>query len=101
MNTVALNTNDLCNRYGDWKAIDMVMSHWERTSSPLAYWFRQMSSENYERRAEKLNLAGEREILIGRNMSYGLPTKEALRVCRSDNDLTTNITSPVILIDNT
>ncbi len=51
INTLELDADQLCNRYGDWSNIDRVMRDWQETNSPTAFWSKQMSvSGNYAKR---------------------------------------------------
>ncbi len=81
VNTVQLIPEDLCNQHGDWNNINRVMVDWERTNSPVAYWAREMSEQNYKQRRFSLKL-DRKTMQKATNMSYGLPTEEALRVSR-------------------
>ena len=81
MNTFDLKPEILCSDVGDWLAIDMVMTDWERTSSPLIHWYNALNLNSYSERFRTLEL--EKDTVGGfTNMSYGLPTAEALRVCK-------------------
>ncbi len=46
-----------------------------------AYWFYQLSDINYEKRYRSLRL-DQSTLIMNTNLSYGLPTDEAIRVCR-------------------
>ena len=67
-----------CSRYiWDHRA----MSDWHKTHSPLGYWADELNVMNYRGRYKTLKL--DREELVGFvNMSYGLPTSEAVEVCK-------------------
>ncbi len=83
INTFDLDVDTLCNWYGDWTTIDLVMRDWQETNSPLAYWRNEMSDANYQRRFETLELDRETFRDSGiTNMSYGLPTDEAMLTCK-------------------
>ncbi len=93
--------DELCNRYGDWSTIDFVMKDWEKTNSPLAYWFFEMSAASYKERFKTYTLSNQ---VISRysNFSYGLPTEEAIRVCKDKYrrdviKLTIQIMNPTVM----
>ncbi len=93
--------DELCDRHGDWSTIDFVMKDWEKTNSPLAYWFYEMSGANYQERFKTYTLPDH---VISRysNFSYGLPTEEAIRVCKDKYrrdvvKLTIQIMSPDVM----
>ncbi len=78
----------------------MAVSDWQETSSPVQYWNEEMTDANYDKRAGSLDLGNALEMAT--NMSYGLRTKEALRVCRRRyrNDiarLTVQIADPDVM----
>ncbi len=82
VNSYEFETKELCNFFGDWSTIDFVMSDWQKTHSPLAYWYGQMSAANRAQRVESLEL--DRSTLSGggSNISYGVPTEEAIDMCK-------------------
>ncbi len=77
-----LDTLQLCNEY-DWRHLGAVMSDWQATNSPLAYWINELRSDNHRKVADTMiidtKLLGTRS-----NISFGLPTEEAINVCRCD-----------------
>ncbi len=77
-----LDTNRLCNVYGDWGTIDRVMRDWQETNSPLVYWSKQITpSGNYMDRYKTLDFTSK-ELASETNISYGLPTAEAISICK-------------------
>ncbi len=82
-----LDTKKLCNFYGDWSTIDLVMSDWQKTHSPLVHWSKEISPKNYRERYKTLEISPMD--LSSTNISYGLPTTEMLRICeqRYRNDV--------------
>ncbi len=100
---MALDVDQLCDYHGDWTAIEMSLSHWHGTHSPLAYWFAQMSTEDYRKRHIGFRLPMSDVMQGGANLTHGLPTEEALgAVCRQifANDvakLTVQILDPNVM----
>ena len=77
-----LDVEDLCNEYGNWNTIDLAMRDWERTSSPTTHWFNELSIGNYKGRYKTYNLDHTTTVITYTNISFGLPTKEALAMCK-------------------
>ena len=71
----------MCNPNFDWSSIDMVMSDWEQSNSPLSYWHDAISDANYLKRYNTIRLDTQ-TLISSTNISYGLPTAEAVRVCK-------------------
>ena len=82
INTVELDLDNLCNWHGDWTTIDRVMEDWRKTESPLNYWFEEINPANHEQRFRHLALDATTFMEGRSNLSYGLPSGEAIRVCR-------------------
>ncbi len=57
---------------------EFAMSDWRKTNSPIVYWSKQISDEQYLNRAETLDIL---ETMV--KMTYDLPAEEARRVCKS------------------
>ncbi len=96
-----MDEDELCNEYGNWATVDMVMRDWERTVSPTSYWFDEMSDSNYRDRWFKLQL-DDSTVNSYSNLSYGLPTGEALNLCKwiyrnSIAKLTVQIADPEVV----
>ncbi len=80
-----MNLDELCSPYGNWKHINLALSHWRRTHSPLVHWLHQMqygpqSGQNRQRISKRLLKLSKSA--IAEKFIYGLPMTEALRVCR-------------------
>ena len=95
-----LDVNDLCDRHRNWGMIEMAMRDWEHTHSPLAYWHMATNEYHIDPRdffkAEDINP-------MKINMSFGLPTDEAVRVCKERYHydlakLTVVITEPKVML---
>ncbi len=77
------------------------MSDWEQTTSPQVHWYSQISAANYQHVYKTLRL--EKATLESyTNISYGLPTAEAIRVCKQKYrqdvaKLTIQITDPNVM----
>ncbi len=65
----------------DWSSIALALRDWRGTHSPLAYWHNQLGMDHYLQRARNLAMS-VKELQRGVNISFGLPTEEAMRVCR-------------------
>ena len=74
--------DELCNRFGDWSTIDRVMSDWKMTNSPQVHWYNQLHPSAHGKHHQSFRLDPEAQRNGQSNMSYGLPTEEALRVCK-------------------
>ncbi len=77
------------------------MRDWERTSSPLAHWFSQLSVANYKERFKTYRMSAH-SLSRFSNFSYGLPTEEAIRVCKEIYNmdivkLTIQIMNPTVM----
>ncbi len=83
MDRFELLPDELCDSKRDWSVIHMVMSDWESTGSPLAHWHRKALDYRGGLGADLLPHAVLEQHLNGDvNLTYGLPTYEALHVCR-------------------
>ncbi len=85
-----LDGHDLCDRYKNWPQIHLAMSDWEATNSPAVYWGNQINTEHYLLRYRTLSVASAFDD-PWTNISFGLPTKEAVDVCRSINQFLSQI----------
>ncbi len=64
----------------------MVMAQWRSTHSPVAYWFNKFHDENFSVKKDREVMA---ELLVqaqergrGPNLTHGLPTSQALELCK-------------------
>ena len=81
VNTLELDVEGLCDRNGDWRSIDRVMRDWQRVSSTAAHWAGEISPANYRRWFETMKL--DKWTALGvTNFSYGLPTDDAIKMCK-------------------
>ncbi len=62
------------------------MADWEKTNSPMVYWFEQLREDHYLQRFKSVKLLSDEDPYLDEffspNISFGLPTSEAIRVCR-------------------
>ncbi len=78
-----LNPDEVCDPHNNWHTLAMAMSDWERTNSPLAYWQRTIDKTNANRRSAKEVFADAYLNTWPVNISFGLPTWEAVEVCKT------------------
>ena len=76
-----LEPDELCRQHGDQTLMGSLMSDWQKTSSPLAYWIKQISGANYKERRESMGVYND--VIT----SYGLPVDEMASVCREQEIL--------------
>ncbi len=81
MDITELDPEEDCN-LRDWPALDLVMSDWERTHSPLAHWHLQLQDGRTDQLYKELLIDDATFRLAKSNISFGLPTSEVPAVCR-------------------
>ena len=73
VDSLDLHVKDLCDVHGDWASIDMVMKDWQKTNSPLAYWYNHLAGSDARHWADVVE-DFDRGSLAGKtNLTYGLP----------------------------
>jgi hypothetical protein len=75
VDTLDLNLDELCDEEGDWKYINFAMKFWERANSPLTFRLKTISDA-------RQTLSEWEQKNSYTNFSNGLPTTEAVEVCR-------------------
>ena len=78
-----LNPEDLCNQFVNWDTFSMAMSDWEATHSPAGYTADLLNEAHRDHKkfgADFLDYMENRRGAIF-NMSFGLPSEEAVAVC--------------------
>ncbi len=77
-----LNPDELCDRHSGWDTVEMAMNDWLRTNSPLSYWHRAINEFNFYKRSATDVFSDHFLNAQHVNISFGLPTGEALDVCK-------------------
>ncbi len=83
MDKLDLSVNELCDPNRDWTYIHMAMQDWEQTNSQTIYWHRKLFDRRQLWKSFNLPESLLQDHVRGKiNMSYGLPTDEAIEVCK-------------------
>ncbi len=83
MDKIDLSPNEHCDPSRDWTYIHMAMHDWEKTNSPAVYWHRKLFGYEQLWKTYSLPETMIEGHLTGKiNMTYGLPTAEAMEVCK-------------------
>ena len=87
MSYLNLDIDDLCAQTNA-DSIKFAMDEWEKTNSPLIYWYKKLFTLSFEQRLDEFTMdfmtrkTGNDVDDMGIPIVNGLPFKEAMRVCK-------------------
>ena len=86
MSYLNLDIDDLCAQTNA-DSIKFAMDEWEKTNSPLIYWYKKLFTLSFEQRLDEFKMDFMTQSVegvddVGVPIVNGLPFKEAMRVCK-------------------